>query len=291
MTVALVTGANSGIGRGVAVELARRGWDVVGSMRDLAKGDKLRAMAAAAGVEVGEVVMDVTDTDSVRRAVGEVLERTGRIDVLVNNAGVGGNAVTEECPVELYASVMDVNLYGTVRCIQAVLPHMRARGSGCIVNISSIAGRIAAIGQSPYVASKWAVEGVSEGLAQELAPHGIRVAIIEPGVVRSAIFAKNTDAPSSTGAYGAAYRRMFRFYAAGLSRPGEPAEVAEVIYEAATTDQPRLRYTCGWGGAQLAGSRASVSDEDWVALGAIADDDEYDARFEQLFGLDIRPPI
>lgn len=289
MTVALVTGANSGIGRGVAVDLAGRGWEVYGSMRDLAKGDKLSAMADAAGVTVNPVVLDVTDAASVDRAVAEVIERAGGIDVLVNNAGVGGNAVTEECPIELYASVMDVNLHGTVRCIQAVLPHMRQRGSGCIVNISSVAGRIAAIGQSPYVTSKWAVEGLSEGLAQEVAPFGIRVAIVEPGVVKSAIFAKHTDAPASTGAYDAAYRRMFRFYAAGLAQPGDPSDVAEVIYEAATTDQPRLRYSCGWGGPELSGRRSEVADEDWVALGALADDDEYEARFEELFGLDIRP--
>jgi NAD(P)-dependent dehydrogenase (short-subunit alcohol dehydrogenase family) len=289
MTVALVTGANSGIGRGVAIDLAGRGWEVYGSMRDLAKGDKLAQLAEQAGVTVHPVVLDVTDAASVDRAVAEVTERAGHIDVLVNNAGVGGNAVAEECPVELYAEVMDVNLHGAVRCIQAVLPQMRQRRSGCIVNISSIAGRMAAIGQSPYVTSKWAVEGLSEGLAQELAPHGIRVAIIEPGVVKSAIFAKHTDVPASTGAYDAAYRRLFRFYAAGLRNPGQPSEVADVIHEAVTSDAPRLRYTCGWGGPELANARASIADEDWVALGAIADDAEYEARFQELFGLDIRP--
>lgn len=289
MTVALVTGANSGIGRGVAIDLAARGWDVYGSMRDLGKGAKLTHLAGEAGVTVHPVVLDVTDTESVNRAVAEVTERAGRIDVLVNNAGVGGNAVAEECPIELYAEVMDVNLHGTIRCIQAVLPQMRERRSGCIVNISSIAGRIAAIAQSPYVTSKWAVEGLSEGLAQEVAPFGIRVAIIEPGVVKSAIFAKHTDVPAVTGAYDAPYRRMFRFYAAGLARPGQPSEVADCIHEAATSDSPRLRYTCGWGGAELATARSRISDEDWVALGAIEDDEEYEARFEALFGLDIRP--
>ena len=289
MTVALVTGANSGIGRGVAVDLAAKGWDVYGSMRDLSKGDKLASQAEAAGVTVNPVVLDVTDAESVNRAVAEVLDRAGQIDVLVNNAGVGGNGVTEEAPIELYAEVMDVNLYGTIRCIQAVLPSMRQRRSGCIVNISSVAGRMAAIAQSPYVASKWAVEGLSEGLAQELAPLGIRVVVVEPGVVKSAIFAKTTDVPASTGAYDGAYRHMFRFYAAGLRQPGQPSEVADVIAEACTTDAPRLRYTCGWGGPELTGRRPSIRDEDWVALGALEDDAEYEARFEELFGLDIRP--
>lgn len=287
MTVALITGANSGIGRAAAVDLAVRGWDVYGSMRSLDKGDKLDAMAAEAGVEVNKVVCDVTDAESVNRAVAEVTEAAGGIDVLVNNAGIGGNGVAEETPIDVYEEVMDVNLYGTIRCVQAVAPQMRERGEGCIINISSIAGVIAAIAQSPYVASKWAVEGLSEGLAQELAPHGIRVSVIEPGIVMTAIMAKNTDAPDTTGAYAAHYRRLFAFYATGLQTPGRPDEVAEVIHAAATDDPHRFRYTCGWGGKELSSNRAKIADEDWIALGAIEDDAEYAARFEELFGLNI----
>ena len=133
---------------------------------------------------------------------------------------------------------------------------MRERRSGAIVNITSITGRIAAIAQSPYVASKYAFEGLSEGLAQELAPFGIRVVIIEPGVTKSAIFAKNIDAPNTTGAYDAPYRRMFQFYAAGIANATDPFEVAEVIHEAITTDTPKLRYAMSWGGDR-ARSRAA----------------------------------
>lgn len=287
MTVALITGANSGIGRSAAVELSRRGWDVYGSMRSLDKGERLAAMAAEAGVEVHPVVCDVTDTDSVDAVVAEVTEASGGIDVLVNNAGIGGNGVAEECPIELYESVMDVNLYGTIRSAQAVIPQMRERNSGCIINISSVAGVIAAIAQSPYVASKWALEGLTEGLAQELVPHGIRVALIEPGIVKTAILAKNTEAPNATGAYDAHYRRLFAFYAAGLKDPGHPNEVADVIFAAATDDPPRFRYTCGWGGQQLTERKPGVADEDWITLGAIEDDADYAARFNELFGLDI----
>src|SRR5262249_15901932 len=158
----------------------------------------------------------------------------GHVDLLVNNAGIGGNAVAEECPSSLYLDVMNVNLCGAVRCIQAVLPSMRERRSGTIVNITSIAGRIAALAQSPYVTSKWALEGLSEGLAQEVAPFGIRVAIIEPGVTKSAIFAKNVDAPNQTGAYDAHYRRLFQFYAAGMANATDPFEVGRLIHHAAT---------------------------------------------------------
>ncbi len=290
MTVALITGANSGIGRGAAVDLASRGWTVYGSMRSLEKGDGLAAMAAAAGVDVSPVVCDVTDTDSVNRAVAEVTDAEGGIDVLINNAGVGGNGVAEETPIEVYNEVMDVNLNGVIRGVRAVLPQMRERGGGCIINVSSVAGVVAAIGQSPYVASKWALEGLSEGLAQEVAPFGIRVAIIEPGIVKTAIMAKNTEAPNHSGAYDAAYRRMFAFYGAGLQTPGDPTEVSDVIYEAVTTDEPRLRWTCGWGGVELTTNRPKLSDEEWVAMGAIADDAAYQARFSEVFDLDVTGP-
>ncbi len=205
--------------------------------------------------------------------------------MLVNNAGIGGNGVAEESPLEMYADVFDVNVIGIVRCVQAVVPHMRERGSGTVVNVSSVAGRIAAIAQSPYVASKWAVEGLSEGLAQELAPFGIRVVIIEPGIVKTAIMAKNADAPNASGAYDMAYRRLFNFYATGLQNPGMPSEVADVIYESVTTDEYRLRWTCGWGGPELCHNRPKIADEDWVELGAIEDDAAYSERFEELFGL------
>ena len=147
--------------------------------------------------------------------------------------------------------------------------------------------RVAAIAQSPYVTSKWAFEGLSEGLAQELAPFGIRVAIIEPGVTKSAIFAKNVDAPHQTGAYDAHYRRLFQFYATGYAQATDPFEVAQLIHHAVTTDSPQLRYAVSWGGRELIDGRNSMSDEDWIALGAHHDDADYYAAFKSAFGLDI----
>jgi NAD(P)-dependent dehydrogenase (short-subunit alcohol dehydrogenase family) len=286
--VSVVTGANSGIGRATAIHLARQGHRVAGTVRSVDKAEKLQRMADDAGVEVELFELDVADDDSVRAGFERIFAATGHVDNLVNNAGIGGNAVAEECPTDLYLSVMNVNLCGAVRCLQAVLPQMRERRSGAIVNISSVAGRIAAIAQSPYVASKWAFEGLSEGLAQELAPFGIRVAIIEPGVTKSAIFAKNIDAPNSTGAYEAHYRRMFQFYATGMANATDPFEVAAVIHDAITTDTPRLRYPVSWGGAELAELHDRIDDSDWIALGAVEEDDEYYRRFHDVFGLDLR---
>ena len=286
--VSVITGANSGIGRATAIHLAKQGHRAIGTVRSIDKADKLRKMAADADVSVELFELDVADDESVRHGFERILDATGRVDHLVNNAGVGGNAVTEECPTELYLSVMNVNLCGAVRCIQAVLPQMRERGNGTIVNITSVAGRIAALAQSPYVASKWAFEGLSEGLAQELAPFGIRVAIIEPGVTKSAIFAKNIDAPNSTGEYDAHYRRMVQFYMTGVANATDPFEVAEVIHEAITTDAPRLRYPVSWGGAEMAALHDRIDDSDWIALGAIDEDDEYYRTFNEVFGLDLR---
>ncbi|MFM8265395.1 MAG: SDR family NAD(P)-dependent oxidoreductase [Acidimicrobiia bacterium] len=289
--VAVVTGANSGIGRATALAFARAGYRVFGTVRGLAKADKLLAKARDIGVadRLQLTEMDVADSASVTRGFGDIFAATDRVDVLVNNAGVGGNAVTEECPVETYTEVFNINHNGSVRCIQAVLPGMRARRGGAIVNVSSVVGKITAIAQSPYFVSKWAVEGMSEGLAQELAPFGIRVAIVEPGVTRSSIFGKNIDAPNQTGAYDAHYRRLFAFYAEGIAKATPAEEAAATILEAATTTTPKLRWTCSWGSHELIAARKMMTDEEWVALGAHLDDETYYAEFEARFGLDIRP--
>ena len=286
--VTVVTGANSGIGRATAIHLASVGHRVIGTVRSMDKADKLLAMADDAGVEIELVELDIADDVSVADGFEQIMSMTdGRVDNLVNNAGIGGNAVAEECPTELYNHVFNVNVSGAVRCAQAVLAQMRDRGAGTIVNVTSVAGRIAALAQSPYVASKWALEGVSEGMAQELAQFGVRVAIIEPGVTKSAIFAKNIDAPNSSGAYDTHYRRLFRFYAAGMENATDPFEVGRIIEHAITTDDPVLRYPVSWGGEEMAALHDRISDADWLELGTIDDDDAYATRFQEIFGLNI----
>lgn len=288
LPIAVVTGANSGIGRAAAIHLAVNGYQVFGTVRSLDKAGKLNAMADQHGASINLIELDIADDESVRNGFATILQRAGRVDLLVNNAGVGGNAVTEECPTSLYLDVLNVNVCGAARCIQAVLPGMRARRSGCIVNITSIAGRVCAVGQSPYFTSKWALEGLSEGLAHEVAPFGIRVAIVEPGVTKSAIFAKNIDAPNQTGAYDSHYRRLFQLYATGMANATDPFEVGAVILAAATTESPQLRYPCSWGGPELIAGRAAMTDEQWVELGAATDDEQYYDTFQQHFNLDLR---
>ncbi len=287
--VSVVTGANSGIGRATAIYLAQQGHTVFGTVRATSRMDTFHKMAEAAGVKIELVELDVAEDDSVAQGFAQILDQAGRVDVLVNNAGIGGNAVAEEATPEMYLDVMNINLCGAIRCLKHVLPGMRERRSGAIVNITSLTGKVAAIAQSPYVASKYAFEGVSDGLAQELAPYGIRVVVIEPGVTKSAIFSKSVDAPNATGAYDAPYRRMFQFYARGISEATDPVEVAQVIHHAITTDEPKLRYAMSWGGQGMIDGRESMSDADWVALGAMESDDEYYARFQEHFGVDIAP--
>ncbi|MGA0878948.1 MAG: SDR family NAD(P)-dependent oxidoreductase [Ilumatobacteraceae bacterium] len=285
--VAVVTGANSGIGRATAIHLAGHGYRVFGTTRSRERAAKAMSMADEAGVTIEWIEMDIADDSSVVSGFAQIFSSVDHVDVVVNNAGVGGNAVVEECPPEMFLEVMNINLCGAVRCIRQVAPRMRARRSGCIVNVSSVVGRFAALAQAPYVASKWALEAMSEELAQELAPFDIRVAIIEPGITKSAIFAKNIDAPNSSGAYDAHYRRLFQFYAAGMAQATDPFEVGAVIRRAIETDTPQLRYPVSWGGPELLGRRPQISDAEWVALGAAETDDEYAAEFERLFGVSI----
>jgi NAD(P)-dependent dehydrogenase (short-subunit alcohol dehydrogenase family) len=285
MTVSLVTGANSGIGRSIAAHLAGQGHTVYAGMRDVGKAEKLIEKAGEAAGHIFPITVDITDDAS----VAEAFAGSGPLDVLVNNAGIGLNATTEDLDLDAGRLVFETNLWGTIRCIQAALPAMRERGSGHIVNISSVLGRTATVGQTAYCASKWALEGMSEALVHEVGPFGIRVSIVEPGITRTAILPKNIGQPEDT-AYEVAYRRMFQMYQAGIAANVSPDEVASVVWHAITTDEPRLRYPCTWGGRELTEGRARLHDEDWVALGMAETDDEYFERFESAFGLDIRPP-
>jgi NAD(P)-dependent dehydrogenase (short-subunit alcohol dehydrogenase family) len=269
------------------LHLAESGHNVFGTVRSVARAAKLLDAAEQRGVGIELVELDIASDSSVRDGFAEIIERTGRVDHLVNNAGVGGNGVVEESSSDRLLDVMNVDLCGAVRCLQAVLPGMRERGIGTIVNVTSIAGRLAAIAQAPYVAAKWALEGISEELAIEVAPFGVRVAIIEPGVTKSSIFGKNTDLPNESGVYGPQYERMMQMYAAGYVHASDAIEVAEVVLHAIETDEPKLRYPVSWGGPAIVAGRAAMTDEAWVEMGRIELLDDYIVAFERHLGVDI----
>jgi len=283
----LITGANSGIGRAAAVRLAAEGYRVHAAMRSTTKAEKLLELAKQAGCEVHPVELDVTEGESVKRAAEHVLAESGHIDVLINNAGIGWNSTVEDVDIEAARVVFETNYWGAIRCIQAVLPAMRERGSGHIVNVSSVAGRIAALAQTIYSSSKWALECLSENLVQEVAPFGIRVSVLEPGVTRTAILPKNVDYPQPT-AYEPAYRRMLQFYQKGIEAAIPAESVADAILTLLRDPSAPFRTTCAWSGPELTGRRPHLSDADWISLGYAPDDDAYYDRFEELFGLDLR---
>jgi len=186
--VAVVTGSSSGIGYETALTLARNSFLTYATMRSLNKSENVKSIAAKENLPIRITQLDVTDSVSINNAVQAILSETGRIDVLVNNAGYVLDGAFEDLSMDEIKAQYETNVFGLIRTTQAVLPAMRKQKSGTIVNISSIAGRIGYPGGSAYISTKFAVEGLSESMAYELEPFGIKVIIIEPGVIRTNIF-------------------------------------------------------------------------------------------------------
>jgi NAD(P)-dependent dehydrogenase (short-subunit alcohol dehydrogenase family) len=235
--VALVTGASSGIGRAAALALVDAGFAVVGTSRTAAKARPL------AGVTFLD--LDVADDESVRSLVGEVIERFGRIDVLVNNAGLGAVGAGEESSISQAKEVFDINVFGLMRMTNAVLPHMRAQGRGRVINVASMQGRVPGPFMAVYAATKHAVEGYSESVDHELRQHGVRMLLVEPAYT-STSFETSSLAPDSPLPVYAAQRKIARdVLATAVRTADDPAVVAKVIVTAATDAKPKLRYPAG----------------------------------------------
>jgi NAD(P)-dependent dehydrogenase (short-subunit alcohol dehydrogenase family) len=235
--VALVTGASSGIGRASARALAEAGFAVVGTSRQAAKATPLDGVTF--------LDLDVASDESVHSLVEQVIERFGRVDVLVNNAGVGSVGAAEESSISQAKGVFDINVFGVMRMTNTVLPHMRARGGGRVVNVSSVLGFIPAPFMGIYAASKHAIEGYSESLDHEVREHGVRVLLVEPAYT-STDFESNSLAPDSPLSTYAAQREVSRdVLAAAMRGADDPAAVGKVILAAATDAKPKLRYTAG----------------------------------------------
>lgn len=235
--VALVTGASSGIGRAAATALVGAGFQVVGTSRNAA------GTLPAAGITY--IDLDVTDDTSVSHAVDEVIDRFGRIDVLVNNAGVGSSGAAEDSSIELDMRVFNINVFGVMRMTKAVLPHMRAQGAGRVVNISSIVGIIPQPYMAAYAASKWAIEGYTESVDHEVREHGIRVVMVEPAWTNTDFEANNLVGDRPVDAY-ASQRRVFADYMVDAVKNGDASSVvASSILAAASDRAPKLRYPAG----------------------------------------------
>ena len=285
MPIAVVTGTSTGIGFATSLHLARNGYEVFAGMRNLAKAEPLETAAAAEALPVTVIQLDVTDEASTAAAFANI----GPVDLLVNNAGIGGASPLELTPEDEHRQMFETNYFGAVRCIQHVLGSMRERQTGCIVNITSIAGIQAVPNQAAYSASKWALECVGEALAHEVQRFGIRVVNIEPGVILTNIFENSAEAAryDKQSPYVQIMRRNGKVFMAGFARAVSPDVVAETIYEAVTTDDYRLRWPVGDDAEGIFASRHHVPTEEWIRMGGDLSDDEYNGLFKDFFGVQL----
>ena len=245
--VAIVTGSSSGIGYETSLSLAREGYFTYATMRDLKKADMIKKIAQDENLPLKVIELDVDNENSTENAVRTIIDEKQRIDVLVNNAGWGIWGTVEDVSLEEFREQFETNFFSVVRMIQKVAPVMRKQGSGYIVNISSIAGKIGFPVSTAYISSKFALEGLSESLRFELGPFGVNVIIIEPGVIKTNFFdsmrtAKKADESDT-------YRDITMKVISGVKMMAEmgtpPKEVANVIINSIKEEKPLPRYVVG----------------------------------------------
>ncbi len=264
--VAVVTGSSSGIGYATALQLARSGYFTFATMRNPKKGGDLIRAAKNEELPILVEQLDVTDLDSIKDFMSRRLavKSSGRIDVLVNNAGYALMGSLEDLSMKEIQNQLETNLLGAIRVTQQVLPVMRAQESGIIINISSGVGRIGFQGLSAYVATKFALEGLSESLAYEVGPFGIKVVLIEPGVVKTKAFdnmvigqaALRKDSP-----YAGMLDNLNVAFKTWLDKASTPDQVAATILQAISSQEPKLRYAVGQDAVALLEKRRTLTDE------------------------------
>jgi NAD(P)-dependent dehydrogenase (short-subunit alcohol dehydrogenase family) len=268
LSVAVVTGSSSGIGLAASLALAKNGYVTYATMRNLAKQDSIQSVAEKEHLPVRTVQLDVTDENSVKNAIQSILSESGRIDLLVNNAGYGMTGAFEDIGMDEIKSLYETNVFGVIRVTQAVLPIMRKQGSGRIINISSGAGRIGYPGGSAYVSSKFALEGLSESMAFEVEQFGIKTVLVEPGFIRTnfaenIVTAKKAQDPNSPYSQMMMQMKSSSHRRRMIENAPDADLVASVIVEAATAKEPNLRYLAGKDVQQMVAAKKSMSDEEF----------------------------
>ena len=267
--VAVVTGSSTGIGYETSLILARNGFLIYATMRNLNKSESIESITTKENLPIHIKQLDVTDDTSVKNAVEAISSETGRIDILVNNAGYGLNGAFEDLAMDEIKAQYETNLFGLIRTTQAVLPIMRRQKSGTIINISSGAGRFGFPGSSAYVSTKFAVEGLSESMSYELEPFGIKVVLVEPGVIKTnfvdgMVIAKKSQDPKSP--YSQIIQKMATGFEEMMKNGSSPNLVAKVVLNAATNENPSLRYLAGNDVEQWLGSKRNMSDEEFYKM-------------------------
>ncbi len=285
-SIAMVTGTSTGIGFATALELARHGHKVFAGMRDTNKAQALATASEQEGLDVTIVALDVTSAISTDAAFARI-RRAGPVNVLVNNAGIGGATPLELTPEDEHRAIFETNYFGAVRCIQAVLPEMRERCRGTIVNVTSMEGLVAMPNQIPYSATKWALECLGEALAHEVFRFNVRVVNVEPGVIMTQIFDNSTAATryDRESPYQPIMRRNGKMFKAGFEANVQPERVAETILAAISSPEYRLRWPVGEDAEGMFNGRRAIDDEKWIEMGADLSDEDYNRRYEEYFGV------
>jgi NAD(P)-dependent dehydrogenase (short-subunit alcohol dehydrogenase family) len=286
MAKVLITGTSSGIGLATALELGRAGHKVYATMRNPARAPELGERAAAEGLPISILTMDVDSDQSVADCFAAIHQQDGQVDVLVNNAGIERHGSIEELPLADFRATMETNYFGALRCIRQVLPRMRESGSGCIINVTSVAGKIATTPLAPYTASKFALEALSEALAQEMKPFGVRVAIIEPGIIDTPMARAIEGAPPSRYRQG---RQLAALFQASLEQPAQPSVVAAVIKNVIESGTWKLRHPAGPDAEPFLNWRAAMTDEQWIEFNTLNAED-FRIRVKNDFGLELMLP-
>ncbi len=286
MASVLISGTSKGIGFETALAFARAGHTVYATMRNPSQSPELAEAAAREKLPIKISAMDVDSDASVSDAIAAIQKNFGPIDVLVNNAGIERGGSVEELSIDDFRAVMETNFFGALRCIQAVAPTMRQRRSGCILNVTSLAGLLAMSPQAPYNASKWALEALSEALAGEMKTFNIRVALVEPGIINTEM-ARRIEARHEKSAYpqNARFANLFQ---ASLKNSAPPSLVAQKIVEIAESGNWQFRHLVGADAVGFIEWRRSMTDEEWVDLNG-SDDETWYRRIEHDFGMDTRP--
>jgi NAD(P)-dependent dehydrogenase (short-subunit alcohol dehydrogenase family) len=267
--VAVVTGSSSGIGHEISLILARNGFTTYATMRNLQKGSDLKSIAEDEKLHLYFAQLDVTDENSVKTAIQTIHNEAGRIDILINNAGYGLTGAFEDLSLNEIKTQYETNVFGLIRTTQEVLPIMRKQRSGMIVNISSGVGRFGYPTGSAYVSTKFAVEGLSECMSYEVEPFGIKVILIEPGVIQtnffnSSVLAKKSQDPNSP--YAPLMKGMENSIDKMMKNGSTPQYVAKVVLDAVTNENPKLRYLAGKDIEQLLEMKRKMSDEEFVNM-------------------------
>ena len=284
MKVVLITGCSTGIGLATATQFSNEDYQVIATARNPESSEELVELGKKDNVLLKE--LDVCNQVSVDKLFDELNDFD--VDILVNNAGVGGSGSVENAGIEFAKILMETNYFGALRMIKKVIPSMRIKKSGAIINVSSQAGRRPFALMSHYCATKYALNGLSESMAHELARFNIRVTLIEPGTVITPIFGKGNSIPEDEENYSIFQGRMIRQVTKGLTELGcGPEVIAKCMVDFVTTEDPKLHYLLANDAVDNVDVYEKYGPETWVADGEILDNDEFFSVMKDRYGYEI----